>query len=176
MTIENRIAEVRRSFYEFRDLFCKQAYLSTKDIPFKKVKESLPASLYVPDYGIGDDNPRGGIALEDGVGFLTIFENIDAEGKVSAYIYRFSSDEFTYTAEKKSTRERSDNIFFKFHYQNDEVHEPHVSFLHSGIRYLSREIDIRTFLDFIRRTFYIEDGSRNPALPWDSRFQVTASA
>ena len=132
--------------------------------------------IFVPNC-VSINDPAAGIPLKDGVGFLSLREEVDSSGKRLGYLYRFTSDEYIYLADKRSSSagDWMKDGFFNFHYQNDPPlgsgshDEPHISFLHGGIRYISRDIGLDEFLEFIEKTFFV-DGARKQSLPWNSRF------
>ena len=164
-TIETRKRQIESVFTSHKSILDSSAR-----IEFKKGTGKNVNVVFIPR-PIDFDNPREGLPLRDGVGYLSIKEELDNEGKVMGYLYRFTSDDFEYIAAKKSSGADNDWLgFFNFHYQKDRQHdEPHVSFLHSSMRYISREIDLNEFLNFIERTFFT-NGSRNNSSPWHSRF------
>ena len=164
-TIETRKKEIKSTFKSHRAILNQSVSIKPLDSRGKTV-----SLIYVPR-DVDLNNPSEGVPLKEGVGFLSLREEVDNNGHVLGYLYRFTSNEYIYIAQKKN---RVDDWmkegFFNFHYQKDQQHDgPHVSFLHSGIRYISREIDLNGFLDFIERTFFV-NGSRKNSLPWHSRF------
>lgn len=165
-TIETRKTQIKTTFRNHQVILDWPVSIEPIESRGKNV-----SVIYVPrprDFNI--DNPSAGVPLKEGVGFLSLKEEVDNEGNVLGYLYRFTSDEYTYIADKKNHGVDDWIGFFNFHYQNDRQHdEPHVSFLHSGIRYISRKIDLNEFLDFIERTFFVS-GSRKNSLPWHSHF------
>ena len=165
-TIETRKTQIKNVFKNYQEIFDQS--VSINPIDSHGEKDSV---IYVPKL-VNHDNPSEGVPLKDRVGFLSLREEVDSNGNVLGYLYRFTSDEYIYIAEKKNHRadDWMKEGFFNFHYQKDRQHDmPHVSFLHSSIKYISREIDLNDFLDFIKRTFFV-NGSRNNSLPWHSRF------
>jgi hypothetical protein len=165
-TIETRKRQIENDFREHKTLF---------DFPLTQVEmRSTPGKnvsvIYVPR-DISLNNPNEGLPLKDGIGFLSVKEEVDNNGNRIGYLYRFTSDEYTYIAAKKDSCQ-SDlmEYFFNFHYQKDPRHEgPHISFLHPSIPYISRDISLSEFLGFLKRTFFI-DGLRKNSLPWHSHF------
>lgn len=165
-TIETRKTQIKDTFRSHRAILDESASIKPIDSRGKTV-----SLIYVPR-DVNLNNPSEGVPLKEGVGFLSLREEVDNNGNVLGYLYRFTSDEYIYIAEKKNygVDDWMKEGFFNFHYQKDQQHDgPHVSFLHSSIRYISREIDLNEFLDFIERTFFV-NGSRNNSLPWHSRF------
>lgn len=160
MTIEKRKTQIKIILDQYKNLFFKD-HLSSPRVANK--------IIYFPDQ-VPLDQPSGE-PLKDGVGFLSIKEEIQEDiDRPISYIYRFTTNEFDYIAAKKSCSETWQG-FFNFHYQKDDGHQsPHVSFLHSAIRYLSRDITLEEFLMFIKETFFRSDGLRKQGKPWDSTF------
>lgn len=164
-TIETRKRQIVNAFTSHPSILDRSIRINIK----RGIGEDVNI-VYVPNR-VNYDNPREGLPLKDGAGYVSIREELDGNGGRLGYLYRFTSDDFEYIACKKKSNAKDDwSGFFNFHYQKDKQHDgPHVSFLHSGIRYISQEIDLNEFLNFIERTFFV-NGSKNNALPWHSRF------
>lgn len=167
-TIETRKRQIESAFKNYQSIFDPSAKIEIKGGVGEKTN-----IIFVPNI-VDHDNPCGGLPLKEGVGYLSIKEDLDDQGKVLGYLYRFTSDEYTYIADKKQANSDWDG-FFNFHYQKDANREddkhrdPHISFLHSSIGYISRAISLEEFLSFVERTFFI-NGARKNSLPWHSHF------
>ncbi len=144
MSVSKRVQYIKDTIKSYKDIF------EYPEVSLNSVKTSNN-SIYFPREV--DFDKAEGAELKGGVGFLSVFEDYDETNKkVKGYIYRFSSDEYTYLVEHKKSKECVDT-YFNFHYQDDDKHEPHVSFLHNSIRYNSANIQLDEFLDFVKRTF-----------------------
>lgn len=164
-TIETRKTQIKAVFRNHRTIL--DSSVGIKPIDSRGKTYNL---IYVPkrvDHG----DPRQGLALKEGVGYLSITEEVNSRGERIGYVYRFTSDEYTYIADKKSGGgDWMPDNFFNFHYQKDKNHDwPHVSFLHPSIRYISRDITLDDFLNFVENTFFV-NGNRKSSLPWHSHF------
>ncbi len=163
MSIDKRVTEIKIALNEYKDIFQDPERAINS---MKKVGNII----YFP-HEISHQRAEG-MLLKDKVGYLSFFEIYNLkEKKVEGYTYIFSSDEYDYLLEHKPSNKMSDDcLYFNFHYQNDEQHEPHVSSIHSGVRYISRSIDLKEFLSFVKLTFFKNNGDRTNSMLWDSRF------
>lgn len=116
-------------------------------------------TIYLPESNLKGENS---INLVCGVGSITIQETVDKNDTVIGYIYRFFSNEYicdTYRISEiaSTSLEKDEQKIFSFHYDRtvDNIpHPPHVTVGHPTIRYISKEIKIQEFLDFIKDTFF----------------------
>lgn len=161
MTIQRRITQIKTVLRQYSRLFV--------DLENDLRSMKIAGNILIFPKTITYRQPEGA-RLRHNIGYLYLSETYSPEtDTVDSYIYRFCSDEYTYIAASKQDNDMADDMFFNFHYQNDQRHEPHVSFLHNNLRYISESIKLGQFLDFVDKTFFMADGSRLDYKPWDSR-------
>ena len=144
----NREAQVRKILTkDFSDLF-DQTILATLPIKTNGRQQLwVPRPLSIKELGV---------PLRDGVGHIRIEETFDRSGRVTSYIYKFSSNEYLFTTTRVEPLENNCEPF-DFHYdkeEGDKPHEPHLNVVHPSLRYISRHIELEEFLGFIRNHFF----------------------
>ena len=157
-------AKLRITFKEFRDIF---ENWDTQYPPIKKAN----SLLYIPKLFPVHNNPSDGLRLKDGVGFVAIQQEINKKGEPISYNYCFTSSIYQYllTNNESGITTDVDNFYFRFDKcKNNEPHNPHISVMSpSCIRYISKDIELRDFLLFIKEHFY--DGSTKKTNLFDNR-------
>ena len=161
----NRISQIKNTIKDFKDIFEEDVLQNLDNL----IKTDSP-EIYLPDINL--DSLEQGLALKENVGFISIQETYKEE--VVAYVYRFFTLEYQCLFCKNNTSDHVDN--FSFHYdktENNIPHPPHLSTMFRSLRYYSRDIELREFLEFIEDTFFIRDQGnlvRKNGHLWDSRF------
>lgn len=169
----NREAQIKDLIKkEFRDIF-ETEVLANLDRLIKKIPLSEKGlEIRLPDVPPGV--PDSGLPLEDGVGYISIQETF--RGEVVSYVYRFATHEYEclFSGVNKGIFGPED---FCFHYDKDEnnkPHSPHITVVLRSLRYPSKEIKLKEFLEFIRGTFFtMSQGKlcRKQGNIWDGRFE-----
>ena len=90
-TIESRKIKIKTTLKSHESIF---------DIPANNIKLTdtrgfSTGLIFVPNC-VSINDPAAGIPLKDGVGFLSLREEVDSSGKRLGYLYRFTSDEYIY--------------------------------------------------------------------------------
>ena len=154
--MSNVDAKIKIIFREFRDIFDNwhNNYPSIK----KSVGQDNGQIMYIPNNVEVFSNSLDGLKLKDGIGFITIQQIVNKAGETVAYNYRFVSSEYEYLVCKKNVGNCDIQGNFHFHFdkcENNIPHKPHVSVMSPSFRYISSDIDLRKFLEFIRDNFYL---------------------
>lgn len=161
--MSNVDAKLKIAFREFKDIFENWHH----NYPPSK-KSGDGRVLYIPDEKVEvHSNSPGGLELKDGVGFITIQQTIDGEGKPVAYAYRFVSSEYEYLVCKRNVVNCDNQGNFYFHFdscENDKPHKPHVSVMSPSFRYISSYIELKEFFEFIRDNFYSPQSTKKDNL------------
>ena len=162
-SMSNVDAKIKIAFREFKDIFenWHQNYPPSK-------KSGDGRILYIPNEKVEvHSNSLDGLKLKDGVGFITIQQTLDREGRPIAYTYRFVSSEYEYLVCNRSVVNCDNQGNFYFHFdrcENDRPHKPHVSVMSPPFRYISSCIELKEFLEFVRNNFYSSQNTKKENL------------
>jgi len=164
----SRISQIQNIINDFKDIFDTSKFNSLKLVNRIKEEGNILYLPYVPQ------NTNDGLELADNVGYITIREEYINQ-KIS-YNYRFFSGEYEYIfVSKRDIKKDHCSDCFYFHFDKGDLSHlsPHVSVIMPEIRYPSKEMDLETFLGFIRDTFFTIKGGkfvRKNGNIWDNSF------
>jgi len=167
-------ANIKKVFKDFKDIF---ENWDGNYPPMKKlVGKDSRIMVYIPKKtSISDSSGLDGINLKNGVGVIAIRQELDKSGTTISYTYKFISSEYEHLICKKKCQDNT-VVDFYFHFdkcEEDKPHEPHITVINPSIRYISRDIKLDEFLEFIRCHFYSQSGGdlvKRDGNIWDSRY------
>ncbi|MFA6547404.1 MAG: hypothetical protein WCT11_00475 [Candidatus Magasanikbacteria bacterium] len=142
-------------------------------LPMKLNENEEKKVVYIPDENITQG--LSGVKLKDDVGYIAIQQEVNKSGDIVSYVYKFISAEYEYLMCRKYSK-TDDMGIFNFHFdkcENDFPHKPHITVINRSIRYISKEIKLGEFLEFIRDHFYVLKGGefvKKAGNIWDNRF------
>lgn len=178
--MSNREALIIQTFKDYKEIFDEgQDYLLAS--PFKKAIQAGNKQIiyYIPYEVPIDEMGYKGFKLKCDVGYVAMQETIEKpSNRVLSYNYRFVSSEYDYLFACKKGNDDRDGLF-NFHFDkcdSDVPHQPHVTVINPCIRYMSKSIELKEFLKFIRDIFYYQGPgglTRKKGHIWNSQMAIS---